>query len=84
MLQSKLITVDSRIQKPHTSSDGTLCNNCEQLKAADYYRKVLHLSYGMNSEQSRLLKRLLFPLFRTNQEFERNKKINSVDFCNCD
>ena len=46
MLQSKLITVDRRIQKPHNSRDGALGNNCERLKTVNYYRKVLHLSYG--------------------------------------
>ena len=46
MLQSKLITGKSWIQKPHNSQDGALCNNCKRLKTIDYYRNLLHLSYG--------------------------------------
>ena len=46
MLQSKLIAIKSRIQKPSNSKDGALYNNCERLKTVDYYRKVLLLNYA--------------------------------------
>ena len=60
---------------------------------------MLHLSFGRvhgpvsDDEYSRLLKRLLFLLFnlrsinkheQIKEEFERNKKLNSVNFYNFD
>ena len=41
---SKLITVQRWIQEPHNIQDGTLCNNCKQIKAVKYYHEVFHLN----------------------------------------
>ena len=99
MLQSKFITGEGRIQKPHNSYDVALCNICKRLKTIDYYRKVLYYSDGRvngsfsDNELSRLLKGLLFLLFnlrsinkheQIGEKFERNEKLNSVDFYNFD
>ena len=42
---SNFITIQRWIQEPHNIYDGALCNNCKRLKAVNYYREVLHLSY---------------------------------------
>ena len=61
-----------RVQEPHNIYDGALCNNCEQLKAVDYYGEVPHLGMAGFMDQSLTINRdcwniCLFFLFKDYQ-----------------